>query len=304
MVNVNLKYRKKVVPQSFRRNSFNINMMLPAMIFILFVMVFPVIYSFVMSLFDWRLGKTPKFIGIENFVNIFKIPDIAHSVWITILFALVVTVLAIVFGLFLAVLLNMDLRGSNFIMAILLIPWALPPVVVGLMWKWIFNPRLGTFNNILIAMGLLGNFREWQSEPWPAFIIIVVTTVYKVLPLTVFLLSASLKTIPKELYEAADVDGMSPAGRFFSITLPLVRPSMVIVFILLSVETFKAFDLIYVLTRGGPGNFTSVLNYISYLYSFTFMKFGLGAAIAFFVSFLIVIISIFYYRLTYREVRY
>jgi len=279
-------------------------MMLPAMIFILFVMVFPVIYSFVMSLFDWRLGKTPKFIGIENFVNIFKIPDIAHSVWITILFALVVTVLAIVFGLFLAVLLNMDLRGSNFIMAILLIPWALPPVVVGLMWKWIFNPRLGTFNNILIAMGLLGNFREWQSEPWPAFIIIVVTTVYKVLPLTVFLLSASLKTIPKELYEAADVDGMSPAGRFFSITLPLVRPSMVIVFILLSVETFKAFDLIYVLTRGGPGNFTSVLNYISYLYSFTFMKFGLGAAIAFFVSFLIVIISIFYYRLTYREVRY
>jgi len=274
------------------------------MIFILFVMVFPVIYSFVMSLFDWRLGKTPKFIGIENFVNIFKIPDIAHSVWITILFALVVTVLAIVFGLFLAVLLNMDLRGSNFIMAILLIPWALPPVVVGLMWKWIFNPRLGTFNNILIAMGLLGNFREWQSEPWPAFIIIVVTTVYKVLPLTVFLLSASLKTIPKELYEAADVDGMSPAGRFFSITLPLVRPSMVIVFILLSVETFKAFDLIYVLTRGGPGNFTSVLNYISYLYSFTFMKFGLGAAIAFFVSFLIVIISIFYYRLTYREVRY
>jgi len=299
-----LNKRKEGHSLSLRRNSFNINMMLPAIIFILFVMVFPVIYSFVMSFFDWRLGKTPKFIGIENFVSIFKIPDIAHSVWITILFALVVTLLAIVFGLFLAVLLNMDLRGSNFLMAILLIPWALPPVVVGLMWKWIFNPRLGTFNNILIAMGLLGNFREWQSEPWPAFIIIVVTTVYKVLPLTVFLLSASLKTIPKELYEAADVDGMSPVGRFFSITLPLVRPSMVIVFILLSVETFKAFDLIYVLTRGGPGNFTSVLNYISYLYSFTFMKFGLGAAIAFFVSFLIIIVSIFYYRLTYREVRY
>jgi len=287
-----------------KRNSFNINMMLPAIVFILFVMVFPVVYSFVMSFFDWRLGKTPKFIGIENYINIFKIPDIAHSVWITILFALVVTLLAIIFGLFLAVLLNMELRGSNFIMAILLIPWALPPVVVGLMWKWIFNPRLGTFNNILIALGLLDNFREWQSEPWPAFIMIVLTTVYKVLPLTVFLLSASLKTIPRELYEAADVDGMSPVGRFFSITLPLIRPSMVIIFILLSVETFKGFDLIYVLTRGGPGNFTSVLNYISFLYSFTFMKFGLGATIAFFVSFLIIIISIFYYRLTYKEVRY
>jgi len=299
-----LNNRKKEIPLSLRRNSFNLNMMLPAIVFILFVMVFPVIYSFVMSLFDWRLGKTPKFIGIENYINIFKIPDIAHSVWITVLFALVVTALAIVFGLFLAVLLNMDLRGSNLIMALLLIPWALPPVVVGLMWKWIFSPRLGTFNNILIAMGLLNNFREWQSEQWPAFIMIVLTTVYKILPITVFLLSASLKTIPKELYEAAGVDGMSPVGRFFSITLPLVRPSMVIVFILLSVETFKAFDLIYILTRGGPGNFTSVLNYISYLYSFTFMKFGLGAAIAFFVSLLIIIISVFYYRITYREVRY
>jgi len=299
---LNKRKRGQLLP--LKRNSFNINMMLPAIVFILFVMVFPVVYSFVMSFFDWRLGKTPKFIGIENYINIFKIPDIAHSVWITILFALVVTLLAIIFGLFLAVLLNMELRGSNFIMAILLIPWALPPVVVGLMWKWIFNPRLGTFNNILIALGLLDNFREWQSEPWPAFIMIVLTTVYKVLPLTVFLLSASLKTIPRELYEAADVDGMSPVGRFFSITLPLIRPSMVIIFILLSVETFKGFDLIYVLTRGGPGNFTSVLNYISFLYSFTFMKFGLGATIAFFVSFLIIIISIFYYRLTYKEVRY
>jgi ABC-type sugar transport system permease subunit len=196
------------------------------------------------------------------------------------------------------------MRGTNFAMALLLIPWALPPVVSSLMWKWIFNPRLGTFNNILIALGLLDNFRTWQLEKWPAFFIIVIATVYMVIPISAFILTASLKTIPKELYEAAEIDGASPIYRFSKITLPLVRPSMLVLSILLSVVTFKAFDMIYIITKGGPCNFTSVLNFLSYQISFKFMKFGFGAAIAFFVSFLIIIISIIYYRTTYREIRY
>lgn len=285
-------------------NIFAFKMMSPAILIILGVMIFPTIYALYMSFFDWKLGQPLKFIGLKNYVDIFTLPDIVHSVWITIFFSVVVTILTIVLGLFLAVLLNMELKGTNFVIAVLLIPWAIPPVTNGIMWKWIFNPKFGTFNNLLITLGILDHFRQWQAEKWPAFIIIVITTVYKMLPLSVFLLAASLKTIPKDLYEAADIDGISPVGRFFAITLPLIRPSMAIIFILLSVSTFKAFDMIFVITQGGPGNFTAFLNFLSYTTTFRHMNFGLGAAIAFFISFIILIISIFYYRMTYKEVRY
>ncbi len=279
-------------------------MMLPAIIIIFLVMVYPTLYAFYMSFFNWKLGKTPKFIGFDNYVKLFSIPDILHSIWITLLFAVLVTIFTIVFGLFIAVLLNMELKGTNLAIAFLLIPWAIPPVVNGVMWNWLMNPRFGTFNNVLISLGLLNDFRAWNQEPWPAFFIIVFATVYKLLPLSAFLLSASLKTIPKTLYEVAEIDGASPIGRFFSITLPLIRPGMVIIIILLSVGTFKAFDMIYVITNGGPGNFTAVLNFLSYVTTFKIMNFGLGAAIAFFISFLILIVTIIYYRITFKEVRY
>jgi len=295
--------KKKVRKLSLSRNIFAFNMMAPAILVIAGVMGFPTLYAFIMSFFKWS-GKTPQFIGFENYLKMFTVTDIFHSIWITILFAIVVTILTIVFALFIALLLNMELKGTNLAIALLLIPWAIPPVVNGVMWKWILDARFGTFNNVLISLGILHNFRIWIKEPWPAFLIIVFATIYKMLPLAAFLLTASLKTIPKDLYEAAEVDGMSPLGRFFAITLPLIRPAMVIIFILLSVGTFKAFDIIFVITNGGPGNFTALLNYMSYMTTFRDMKFGLGAAIAFFISFLILIICIFYYRATYREVRY
>ena len=296
--------KKKVGSLSLGKNIFDFTMLSPAIIIIGAVMIFPTLYAFFMSFFNWKLGKTPQFIGFENYIKIFSIPDILHSIWITVLFAIVVTVLTIVFGLFIAILLNMELKGTSLAIAFLLIPWAIPPVVNGVIWKWLMNARFGTFNNVLLSIGILDNFRAWNKETWPAFLIIVFSTVYKMVPLAAFLVSAALKTIPKSLYEAADIDGASPIGRFFAITLPLVRPALVIISILLSVATFKAFDMIYVITKGGPANFTAVLNFLSYVTTFKHMNFGLGAAIAFFISFLILIVCIIYYRTTFREVKY
>lgn len=296
--------KKKVNRLAFKRNVFALNMMSPAVIVIAIVMIYPTLHAFYMSFFKWRLGKTPVFIGFENYIDMFMIPDMFHSIWITIVFSAVVTLLTISFGLFIAVLLNMELRGTKLAIAFLLIPWAIPPVVNGVMWSWLMNARFGTINNVLLSLGIIDDFRVWTMEPWAAFFIIVFATVYKMLPLSAFLLSASLKSIPKVLYEAAEIDGKSPVGRFFAITLPLVRPTMVVIFILLSVATFKAFDMIFIITKGGPANFTAVLNFLSYITTFRHMKFGMGSAIAFFISFLILIISIFYYRVTYREVRY
>jgi len=295
---------KKLDKMAASRNLFALNMMSPAIIIITIIIIIPTLFAFIISLFDWSFGQQLNFIGFENYINLFKIRDIFHSIWITLLFSVLVMFLTIVFALFLSVLLNMDLKGSKLCIALLLVPWAIPPVVNGVMWRWIFNPRFGTFNNILISLGILDNFRVWSMEPWPAFFMILIPTVYKMIPLATLLLSASLKTIPKALYEAADIDGMSPVGRFFKITLPLIRPVMVVVFVLLSVSTFKAFDMVYVITQGGPANFTALLNYLSYTTTFKYLNFGLGSAIAFFVSLLILILCIINYRITYREVRY
>ncbi len=297
---INLKYGDS----NLRKNIFSLNLMLPALVIIALVMVYPTVYAFIMSFFRWTFDKPLKFIGFDNYIKIFTNSLYFHSLWITILFTIVVTILTIVISLYIALLLNMELKGTNLCMAFLLIPWAIPPIVNGIIWGYIFHPRLGTFNNLLIEMGILKKFVAWQSLPWPAFILIVITTVYKSLPLVVLLLSASLKTIPKEIYEASDVDGMSHIGKFFKITLPLIRPSMAIIFILLSISTFKAFDMIYILTKGGPSNFTAMLNYLAYTVTFKQMTFGLGASIAFLSSFLILILSIIYYKTSYREVRY
>jgi ABC-type sugar transport system permease subunit len=288
----------------FKSVKFETFLMLPAIMVIAFVMVYPTLYALYLSLFDWKLGKDKSFIGFKNYINIFAVPDITHSLWITTLFTVIVVVIAIILGLLFAKLLNMGLVGSNFALALLLVPWAIPPITNGILWFWIMNPRFGTFNNLLINIGILKEFIVWFQRPWPAFMIIVAATVYKVLPLTVFLLSASLKTIPKSLYEAADIDGASDINSFFSITIPLIRPVLVVIFILLSVYTFKAFDMIYAITKGGPANFTAMLNYVSYIITFRNMNFGLGAAVAFLVSFIILIISIFYYKLIYSEVKY
>ncbi len=286
------------------RGLFNFSMLLPAIIVIAFVMVYPTLYAFFISLTKWELGKSPEFIGLSNYIEMFRMPELVHSIWITFLFSFLVVVLTILLGLYLAILLNMDLYGTKFITALLLIPWAIPPVVNGVMWKWVLDARFGTFNNVLMKLGILSNFTTWQNYNWPALLIIIVTSVYKMVPLATFFFIAAIKTIPDPLYEAAKVDGVSPIGKFFKITLPLVRPTAAILFVLLSVSTFKAFDMIYVLTKGGPANFTSVLNFYSYVITFRQINFGLGSAIAFFLSLVILVISIIYFRTVYKEESY
>lgn len=284
---------------------FTIILMAPSIIVMGVLLIYPTINAFWISLNKVNFREQSyEFILFKNYQTIFSNVEILNSLKITLFFSISVIIGTIVIGFSVALLLNREFILKKLCIAILLVPWAVPPIANGLMWKWIFNARFGAFNNFLMSIGLLDKYINWFLMKESALIIVILTSIYKLMPFTVFLFLASLQTIPKEMYEAAEVDGINNSGKLFKITIPLIRPSMIIILILLTVSTLKEFDMIYVLTNGGPGYSTAVINFMAYVQSFKILKFGQGAALAFFISIIILVINIFYYKALYREVRY
>lgn len=280
-------------------------LMAPAMITMGVLLLLPAVYAFWMSLHKIHFGtRTYTFVGLRNYIDIFRDPRILNSFVNTLVFSLSVTVITLVLSLLLALLLNQDFKGRELCRALLLVPWALAPLANGLMWKWMLNPRLGLLNNLLITLGLLKDYPNWLMNPRTAMLAVIIAMVYKTLPLITLLFLAALQSIPPQLYEAAVIDGAGVLGSFRRITLPLLKPSMVIILVILSVNTLKAFDLIHVLTEGGPADATAVVNYMSYIQSFKLLRFGYGAALAFIVSLIILLFSMFYYKTMYTSVPY
>ncbi|HHV62690.1 MAG TPA: sugar ABC transporter permease [Firmicutes bacterium] len=277
----------------------------PAMLAIVGLLFYPMIYAFWMSLnnIDFGTGKF-SFAGLQNYIDLFFDPRIIKSFKATLVFSVGVTVITLALSLLLALLLNQNFKGRGLCRALLLIPWAVAPIANGLMWKWMFNPRLGLINNLLISVGVLDHFENWLMKPGPAMIAVIVTMVYKTLPFITLLFLAALQSIPAGLYEAAYIDGAGVFQRFWRITLPLLRPSMVIIKVVLSVNTLKAFDMIYVLTEGGPADATMVANYMAYAQSFKLLRFGYGAALAFVISIVILLMNLAYFKFLYRGVSY
>ena len=284
---------------------FTFLLLLPSIVVMGVLLIYPTLNAFWISLNKVNFREQSyEFILFKNYQNIFTNSEILNSLKVTAIFSISVIVGTIIIGFLIALLLNRDFFLKKLCIAILLVPWAVPPIANGLMWKWIFNARFGAFNNFLMSIGLLDKHVNWFLIKESAIIIVIFTSIYKLLPFTVFLFLASLQTIPKEMYEAAEVDGINVFGKLFRITIPLIRPSLIIILILLTVSTLKEFDMIFVLTNGGPGYGTAVINFMAYIQSFKILKFGQGSALAFFISIMILIINIFYYRVFYKEVRY
>mgnify|MGYP001488355246 CR=1 FL=1 len=185
-----------------------------------------------------------------------------------------------------------------------LLPWAVPAVVNGIMWKWILNPSYGALNGFLYSLGLIDNYIIWLGSPTLALAMVVLADVWKETPFIMLLFLAALQTIPKELYEAARVDGANPVQSFFHVTLPLIRPTLFVAVALRTIWALKSFDLIYTLTAGGPSSGTSVIGYYTYLKSFVSLQLGRGAAVAYIMTFFVLLLVIVYQRVLYREVKY
>jgi multiple sugar transport system permease protein/N,N'-diacetylchitobiose transport system permease protein len=176
------------------------------------------------------------------------------------------------------------------------LPWALPTIVNGALWRYVFNADYGVMNAALKQLGIIHSYQAWLSKPFLALNIVILADVWKNTSLVAFFLLAGLTTIPRDLYEAARVDGESAFGAFMRITLPLLRPAILVVLVLRTIESFKVFDLIYVMTGGGPANGTQSIAFYTYQQAFSNEFFGYGSALSFLIVLCIMVLVILYMR--------
>jgi multiple sugar transport system permease protein len=264
---------------------------LPAGLTIGAVTVYPILYVLWLSLHERLLiGNISRFIGLENFVRLWNDARFWNALGNTLYFTVVSVALEIVLGLAIAMLLHRTFKGKGLMRAIVLIPWAIPTVVAAKMWEWMYNGDFGVLNY------LLGAHINWLGSAAWALNAAVFLDVWKTTPFVALLLMAGLHTIPKELYQAAKVDGASPWVMFLRVTLPLLRPLLLVVLIFRTIDAFRVFDTIYVLTGGGPGNTTETLSIYAYKVLFQTLQFGYGSTLAVTVFFLVGLITLVYVR--------
>ena len=203
----------------------------------------------------------------------------------------------LVFGIAIALLLYAPLRGRWLFRTIVVLPWALPTIVNGAMWRYFFDAQYGVINAALTQLGIQSSYHAWLSSPFAALNIVILADVWKNTSLVAFFLLAGLTTIPSDLYEAARVDGYGRWGAFVHITLPLLRPVIVVVLVLRTIEAFKVFDIIYVMTGGGPANGTQSIAFYAYQRAFSDEFFGYGSALSVLIVLFILGFAIVYIRL-------
>jgi multiple sugar transport system permease protein len=275
----------------------------PALIAIFLLAGYPIVYSAWISLHKYNL-KRPRvftFIGLQNYVDIVQSSEFWSALWVTMQFTLMVVGSVAVLGVVIALLLNQNFPGRTLVRTLILLPWAIPPVVNGLMWQWIYDSKIGALNGLLVALGVIHDYRGWLSDPTSALLALVFADVWNVLPLAVILLLAALQKIPGELYEAARMDGGSGFQIFWHVTFPWIAQTLLVVLILQTLSAIRAFDAIYVLTAGGPGTATTTLTWQTYLTTFETLDFGMGNAFAYTVSLITLGFALVYFRVLFRR---
>ena len=207
------------------------------------------------------------------------------------------TAIETVFGLMIALLLNQRFPGVRFLRSIIIIPWAIPTVVNGSLWKLMLNGEYGVINALLMRMHLIDAYQSWLGNPKTAMLCIVLADSWKMTPLAVIFFLAALQGIDKTRYEAAMVDGAGAFRRFTAITLPALKPTILVIIVMRTVEKFKAFDIFYLMTRGGPANSTKTLMYDTYLQAFTNLNYSEASTLAYLIVLVVVLMTLAYIRL-------
>lgn len=291
-----------------RAGPFSVLMNLPALACLGLVLAYPIAYAGYLSLHEVNLrhlrsGEFP-WAGLANFGRLLDDSVFWLSLRHTLVFAGVSVALEVVLGLAIALVIE-DQRVwiARVTRALILLPWAVPPIVNGLLWSFIFHAQYGYLNRALHGLGVIDGYVNWLGSPGAAMAAVITAYVWRTTPFNVLLYHAALQGIPGELYEAADVDGASPAQRFWSITLPLLVPIITVSLVLRTTFAFMVFDEILSITQGGPGNATWVAAWYTYRVSFQPpFNIGLGAASAWMLAVIVGAISLAYVRFLYRRV--
>ena len=274
----------------------------PAIITILVVIVSPLLttiyYSF--SNVDLIRDRT-TFIGLDNYIELFSDWLFWKALEINLKFAAIVVVVPTMMGLFFALLLVEDFVGRGIGRTMLILPWALPWIVVGLLWNWIVNSQFGALNGLLYSFGLIDKYIPFMANEDLALVFTALASAWRQTSFSAILLLAALQTIPEDLYDAAKVDGAGILDRFRFITFAWIRPTLTIVLLYNVVLGFLQFDAVWIMTQGGPGDATMLISVLLYRYTFMNWDLGMGAAVSNVLGLITMGVGLFFVRLTYRS---
>jgi multiple sugar transport system permease protein len=277
-------------------------MLLPTVVGLAIFRLGPMLGSLVISFTDWNMLLPPAYIGFDNYRELFQDPAFLQVVGSTFLFSLVYVVGVMVLGLALALLLNRKSKGIGFFRGAFYSPVITSAVAVGIVWSWILSPRYGILNQFFTAIGLKEVY--WLGDPKLALVVVAVIQVWKMTGYYMILFLSGLQDIPDTLQEAAVVDGANPRQRFFKVTLPLLSPTTFFVLNVAIIDSFKNFEIVYAMTKGGPQNATNTLVYDVYLNGFVHFRLGYASAISYVLLIVVAVITALNFIAKKRWVKY
>ena len=262
-------------------------------------MVYPLFYTIYLTMVQYNLlsNVSQGFLGLKQYARVLTDDKFWHAMSVTLYFTVVSLGLQLILGFMAALFLNIPFRGQKLLRALILAPWAVPTVVNAQLWNWILNASYGALNKLLLQLGIIRQPIVWLGEPKLALNVIILADTWKMLPLFIIMLLAGLSTIPGTYYEAAKMEGAGFWHTFRKITFPLLKPMLLVILVLRTTQTIRVFDVIYMLTQGGPNNSTMTISYYTYFQTFSLFDFGYGATIAMIVAILTVFIA-----LTYKKI--
>jgi len=296
----NLLHRKLSLRQRDSQTAWLL--VLPALLIILGVTLWPIIYTFKLSFYNVPQGinQVRTFTGLGNYVAMLKDSLFWQTIGRTMYFTVVSVGLEMVLGMAVAQLIHSHPFGWKFLRFALIIPWAVPTIVNGAMWRWIYSADFGALNGLLAQLGLIKHYIPWLTLPNLAMPLVILADVWHMMPFVALILQAALATLPLELDEAAAVDGANAFQRFWSIRLPLLRPAILVALIARTVDAFRVFDIVYMITAAGPANKTLTITYLTYLNSFPWGNQGTGAALSFLISVFTLSMALIFIKFLYH----
>lgn len=278
--------------------TFAMLLIVPAAILVFGIVLFPLLQTFWYTFqnMDITSSSYGEMVGIDNYKDLLGDPEFWETAGRTAYFTAFSLFLQLGLGILIALLLNEDLKGKTFLRSIFIIPWAVPTIVNGAMWKWIYHPEYGALNAFLSQIGLIDEYRSWLGDPTVAIHMVMFADSWKMIPLVTIFMLASLQMVNKSVYEAAMMDGAGVIKRFYHLTLPYLKPTILVVLVMRTMDLFKVFDIIYATTRGGPANGTLTLTYEAYLTSFVEVNYSKGATISYLIAFMVAILTYVYVK--------
>lgn len=255
-------------------------LLIPIAVIVFVIIGIPFVNAIYLSFTDKVVGVTPKFIGLDNYIHIFSDKEYWKVLKNTVIFTVASVGFKLVFGLLLAVVVNQNFFGRGLLRAVLLVPWALSGMVAAVTWRWMYDDTFGIINALLLRWHVIDLPIAWTSDPSIALLSVIIVNIWKGLPFYIFSLLGGLQTIDGQMYEAATIDGAGKVRQFFAITIPSISHVIAITVLLSTIWTFNSFEIVYLITGGGPLHASAVISTYTYEVAFLQNKMGQSLAVA------------------------